>query len=149
MTSDENKIPTGEDFFAPERMFVILFGQDGQGGTLGELREELRSHREQMEELKHQMEVISPNGMRGELDELWGKFKEHVQFCQSVQVNKETAEAVAEAYKKGLRKAEQQGEENAERRFKRAMILWGKILATIAGTTALITWFLSLLGAWN
>lgn len=138
-----------KDFLNPEKLAILLFGEDLRSGAFGKLEERLDNHCEEMNQLKQsinnfQLKFEEYNNLHEKTRRLSQDYKDHVRACQEIQRTKETAQAVADAYAKGLVTAEKKGSDDTKKTIKETVWLIISVLTVLTLATGVISFFLGL-----
>ena len=149
-----DKQTTQEDFFAPANLFKIMLGEDGQGGAIGKLNENLAKTNSKVD---HLVKVTIPcferklkeyNGLHEDVVKIKTDLAAQVEICEKVQNAKVVAEdlviSTAEAYKKGVAEAEEKGANQTKETIKYTVWLVIKVLTALALATGIVGWIVGL-----
>ncbi len=131
-----------DDLLTPMQIWSMVFHpQKGAVATINKSITELCREMKTLEE-----NFRKYNGLPERLQKVEKAVEKQIRLCESVQQGKEVDAEKEEAVQSALEEAREKGAREQRDNFNKALLLWGKILATITAITGLITWFFDL---WN
>ncbi len=131
-----------DDLLTPMQIWGMVFHPSK--GAVAVINKSIKELCDEMKTLETNLRKY--NGLPERIEKVEIAVNKQKKLCESVQQGKAVDAEKDEAVQSALEEAREKGAEEQRENFNKAILLWGKILATITALTGLITWFFDL---WN